>query len=243
MAVMSIAICDDCKESILELRKHIEKIAQIHEEEWTIEEFTSGEELLRHIEKFCIVFLDIEMPELDGIRTGSEILRANPDCKIIMASGVVERFKEAFYIKAFRFITKPFDEKEIEEALEAVTSEISGDVPIELFYERNRYQVPQDCIVYIRALNGYTEYWVEDKWMRKEITLEEAGQRLDSGIFVRINRQYIVNMRYIQDYHNGILTLNNGNYRVSRRLKKEFEKKYIDYDIKYGRSQKWKRYY
>ena len=57
------------------------------------------------------------MPQMDGIDVGKEILRQNPGCRIIIASGEWERFKEGYVIRAVRFVTKPFDEEEIAEAL------------------------------------------------------------------------------------------------------------------------------
>ena len=43
--------------------------------------------LLREIENFDIVFLDLRMPQMDGIDVGKEILRRNPGCRSIIASG------------------------------------------------------------------------------------------------------------------------------------------------------------
>ena len=54
---------------------------------------------------------------MDGIDVGKEILRQNPGCRSIIASGEWERFKEGYVIRAVRFVTKPFDEEEIAEAL------------------------------------------------------------------------------------------------------------------------------
>ena len=45
---------------------------------------------------------------MDGIDVGKEILRQNPGCRIIIASGEWERFKEGYVIRAVRFVTKPF---------------------------------------------------------------------------------------------------------------------------------------
>ena len=61
------------------------------------------------------------MPGMDGIETGKEYLKQlkdRRDCKIIMASGAIERFKEVFKIQPFRFITKPFSLEEMEEVIE-----------------------------------------------------------------------------------------------------------------------------
>lgn len=230
---ISIGICDDKQEAIFELQKYIEENMQRRKEDWEIRSFSSGGELLQKIEELSIVFLDIEMPELDGIETGREILKRNPDCKIIMATGMVGRFKEAFQIRAVRFVTKPFVKEEVEEALDAALSKVWEQKTIKLSRNRISYQIYQREITYVRAFNGYTEYAVNGQWMRKEITLEEAEKLLDSKIFAQISRQFIVNLAYVQNYKDGVLWLDNKKFQVSRRMKKKFEQTYIEYDLRY----------
>ena len=233
MSNIVIGICDDRQQAVFELQKYIEESMHERGKKWEIRCFFSGGELLQNIEELEIVFLDIDMPDLDGIETGEEILKRNPECKIIMATGIVERFKEAFKIKAVRFLTKPFVKEEIEEALDATLNKVWEQKTIELSMNRISYQIFQRDIAYVRAINGYTEYAVHGHWMRKEITLEKAEQLLDPRFFVQISRQFIVNLVYVQNYRNGFFMLKDKKFQVSRRLKKEFEQRYIEYDLRY----------
>lgn len=68
-----IGICDDEREVALELQEYIEKELSKRNIQWKSRIFLSGEELLKEVEKLSIVFLDIEMPGLDGIETGKRI--------------------------------------------------------------------------------------------------------------------------------------------------------------------------
>ena len=67
-----------------------------------------------------------------------------------MATGMVERFKEAFQIQALRFVTKPFMKNEVEEALEAAIEGIFFTKKIEVYAERNRFEIPEEEIIYIK---------------------------------------------------------------------------------------------
>lgn len=233
MSHIVIGICDDRQEAVVELKKYIEASVREREENCEIRCFSSGNELLQNIEELTTVFLDIDMPVLDGIQTGREILKRNPNCQIIMATGMVERFKEAFQIRAVRFVTKPFIQNEVEEALDTVLNNFLEQKTVDLYFNRNVYQILQSEIVYVRAINGYTEYAVNGRWMRKEVTLEEADQFLDFRIFARISRQFIVNLAYVESYKNGEIILDGICFQVSRRLRKEFEQKYIEYDLRF----------
>lgn len=230
-----IALCDDQPEVLGDLERHIRQISEEMQQDFEIYKFCSGEELLEEIEKISIVFLDIEMDGMDGIETGRIIKQKKPECKIIMASGKENRFKEAFRIQAFRFITKPFEDGEIKEALEAVLDSFVGTKTMELYRKRITYQVRQLDIKYIKAFNGYTEFAVQEGIFRRDISLDALEEVLDMRIFYRINRQYIINMHWIQKYSDGMVVVGDKNIRVPRRKKSDFTRSYIDYDIKYRR--------
>ncbi len=236
--MLYIGICDDQREVALELQEHVEEELRKRNVQWESRIFLSGEELLDEVEGLSIVFLDIEMPGLDGIETGKKIKQTNPNCKIIMATGMVERFREVFLFHAFRFLVKPFSQKDIAEAIEAVLEESLGEQAIELYYERTAYWIQQKQIQYIRAFNGYADFWVENKRFRKEVSLNELEQQLDMRLFARIQRTHIVNLQCITNYHDGKVSIADKEILVSRRKKKEFEKKYITYDIYYKRGAK-----
>ena len=68
---MTIGICDDEKELRSSLRRVIEQEAQLNGLEYKISEYSSGEEMLKALEKDApeLLFLDIEM---DGIDAGGK---------------------------------------------------------------------------------------------------------------------------------------------------------------------------
>ena len=70
-----------------------------------------------------------------------------------------------------------------------------------------------------------------NRLMRSEKSLSALEEELDPKLFFRVNKKYIVNFSYIEGYDNGILTIRDTSMTVSRRKKKDFEKKYRDYDL------------
>lgn len=72
---MTIGICDDLKAAVLELQEIIEEYCRKKEITADIVTFDRGEEALLHIDSVDILFLDMEMPGMDGIETGKEILK------------------------------------------------------------------------------------------------------------------------------------------------------------------------
>lgn len=233
--MLRIAICDDEKVIIEQLHKIITEILQKNKCDSQITIFLNGEGILEKAEELDVVFMDIEMPDKDGLQLGQELKERNPKCKIIMATGIMERFKEAFYIKAHRFITKPFDKEEIEEALLSVIEECKEESSIKVYYQRNAHNILQKDIQYIEAYGGYYEFEVEGTRFRKVISLSELESILDSNLFVRIDRRYIVNMQHIEQYKEERFMIGKKQFSISRRRQKDFERKYIEFDLYHRR--------
>lgn len=233
MEQVLLGICDDQPEVLCELQKMLCSICDEIGLNNEICAFSDGHELLEQIERFQVVFLDIEMPQMDGIELGKQIKEKNPGCKIVMATGMVERFKEAFQIRALRFVTKPFVRDEVKEALEAAVEGIFFTKSIEVYAGRNKYELPEEKIAYIRAYNGYSELYAVGKTFRRESSLSELEAVLNEKMFVRINREVIVNLSMIREYGGAQIKIEDRELYVSRRRRKEFEKKYMEYDLKH----------
>ncbi len=235
MSISSIAICDDCVPVATDLMNHIKGILRERRITAECRMFFSGEELLKSDDCFSIVFLDIEMPGMDGIEVGKKLRQRNPDCRIIMVTVRIDRISEAFFFQAFRFVQKPFRDDELREALFSALAETPGEESIELYHDRNNCLIKLKDIRYIRAFNGYSEFMVGNKFFRKDVSLNELEQQLDHRIFSRIHRQYIVNLNWIDKNLGDTLLVSGARLPISRRRRKDFEKEYIEFDLRYRR--------
>lgn len=224
-----IGICDDEKLIAEKLRRIVsECLSELgHDAEIFI--FLSGKSLLKKITELEVVFLDIKMKGLDGYETGKYIRKLNPDCRIIMETGEFDRFEKAFEIGAIRYIRKPFDKEKIKEALNKVFGGFVGMEKIEVYRERNRYEFEQRRIKYIRAYNGYTEYYIGKDVFRNELSLNEVELQLDNRLFYKVSRQYVINMEEVERKKDGRIYIDENEIHISRRRKGEFEKAYMDY--------------
>lgn len=92
-----------------ELKFFIEKHGGIELEK----EFDSPLDALKYLQgnKTDIVFLDINMPELDGMSLGKILSKLNENLKIVFITAYKEYAAEAFEIKAFDYLLKPYSEK------------------------------------------------------------------------------------------------------------------------------------
>ena len=132
---MRILICDDDTLIIEQLQKYIESYFESnHLKCPELVSFTSGESLLAEKSEKDIVFLDIEMPGMNGIYVGNELKKANKNVIIFVVTSYSEYLDEAMRFHVFRYLTKPLDKHRIfrnmKDALEIYNTTIIK-VPIE----------------------------------------------------------------------------------------------------------------
>ena len=234
MGKVYIGICDDQPEIVEQLSRQIRDImGDIPCDDWDVLEYISPSQLLKDIEKINILLLDIEMPEMDGIEVGKKVMAANPDCKIIMATSRIDRFKEAFFIDAIRFVTKPFFAGEIKEAILAALEVKPGEAEVEAFRDRVCFKIKEKDISMVRAFNGYVEIMAGKNVFRKDISMNALEEQLDDRLFFRVNRQYLVNLGFITSCNKNIVVVGDKKFNISIRRRKEFVSKYTEYDLNY----------
>ncbi len=233
MAKVIIGLCDDHEIVLNELEKLVTQSVDLNQMEPEILRFDSGISLLQYEGSLDILFLDIEMPHMDGIEVGRHIMHERPKCKVIMATSRSDRFKEAFKINAFRFVEKPFEQSEVKQALDDAMETMLGFREMEAYYQRRAYVILQRDICYLQAYNGAVELVIGDMRMRKDVGLAQVEDELDKKLFCKIDKSYIVNMSKIDNYKNGLVYIGNEEIKVSRSRKKDFEKTLVEFDLYY----------
>lgn len=233
MDKIQIALCDDEKHILEQLKTMLETLLNEKSIPYEIDCFLSGIDLLEYAEKFDLVFLDIEMQEMDGIEAGLELRRKNSRCKIIMASGMVERMKEGYKLRALRFITKPFDKCELEEAVMEYCNHHIGINKIEVYKNRQIYSFMQRDIQYLFSFDSYVEIVVKGTVYRKKTSLKMLEKELDQRCFFRIHNRYIVNLYSVKNYKKGTVILESKELPISRRNQTSFERAYKEFDLYY----------
>lgn len=106
---MNIAICDDdinIRKTLVNILSNYFKEKLLHVE---FHEFDNGNKLLNENKHFDIVFIDIEMPNTNGIDTSRQLKIQYPNTIIFIVTAFSNYLDDAFEIGAYRFIEKPID--------------------------------------------------------------------------------------------------------------------------------------
>lgn len=150
-----------------------------------ITHYYSAKELLQKNIKFDILLLDIEMPEMDGIQLVYELMRRNiVNYKIIMLTARGERYKEAFKINAYRFVTKPIIETELLEALHDTCKTVRKVREINLRYNGEMISVNHYCICYVESKRDYLNIYSRDKRFDSNESMNVFMNNIDNTVFI-----------------------------------------------------------
>lgn len=119
--MVNIALCDDDKEILLEINRHILSYMETANVSAAIKTFTSGEALAASFadsDRFDIYILDVEMPKMDGFVVAGEVRRYQPNAVVIFLTSHLEQAREGYKVNALRYISKLELAEALPEALE-----------------------------------------------------------------------------------------------------------------------------
>ncbi len=210
--MLSIAVCDDEVIECCNMAKRIKEIMEEMKIPCIIHQFRSGGELLQTLENFDIVFLDIIMQDLDGMKT-AQIFREKSSNKIlIFVSSSREYVFEAYDVEAFQYLLKPVDGRKLKNVLQKAVhkTESRSQEFIIVSRERQRKKLFLDDIYYFE-IKGRTidVHGPEDIFTYYEQIGELENKLRDKGFF-RCHKSYLVNLKYVDRYNRQEVILENG---------------------------------
>ena len=115
---MKIAICDDEKIFLDSLEEKIYGI--LSKLDCEVIPFSSAEALLSSAMDYDLIFLDIEMGELDGMGAAKKIRETDFETPIVFLTSHIEMALEGYEVNAFRFLKKPVEEEKLRQTLQDI---------------------------------------------------------------------------------------------------------------------------
>ena len=230
---MKIAICDD-ESSIREiLKSKIEKYYFSCSIDFSIDCYVSGVELLKQqFDEIDVLFLDVDMPGLNGMETAGEIRKTNKSMLIIFLTAYSEFVFESFKVDTFRYLVKPLKDAELAEVLQAVQDRLYADDGKYLVFQfqNESYNVKYSDILYIEGMRDKIWLHCKDGTYRWRGALKKLIELLSGHGFFQVHRSFIINMDKIQKYSSQTVQMENGEeVPISRYKLDAFKEEYIKY--------------
>ncbi len=230
---MKIAICDDESSIRKILKAKIQKYYFSHSIDFSIDCYVSGNELLQQqLDEIDVLFLDVDMPGLNGMETAGEIRKTNKSMLIIFLTAYKEFVFESFKVDTFRYLVKPLKDAELAEVLQAVQDKLYADDDKYLVFQflNENYNIKYSDILYIEGMRDKIWIHCKDGTYRWRGALKNLMDMLAEHGFFQVHRSYIINMDKIQKYSSQSVQMVNGEeVPISRYKLDAFKEEYIKY--------------
>ena len=224
--MLYIAICDDEKYFRIREEQLIKKYMEKKACKCKIDVFNSGKEILdlkKTISQYNIIFLDVNMEEIDGIETAKEIRKITKDAYIVFVTAFVTYALEGYKVDAVRYLLKDDEclEKAINECLETILYKMNYDKNKMLFeFQEGKKEIYLEDILYIESNLHKLIFHMAGEDVTKYTMyarLDDINALLQKNGFCRIHKSYLVNLRYVESVERyKVAFVNGGRLGISK---------------------------
>ena len=245
MEILKAILVDDEFSSLQNLQQKLTKFCPDSKVVATAQKPEDAILLIRH-HKPDVIFLDIEMPRMNGFRMIDEL--GQYDFEIVFTTAYNHYAVDAIRISAFDYLTKPIAIKDLQKTVErlALRTQMHTKEKMEAFRtslsspksQEEKMAIPTNDglefipikeIVHIESSSNYSRiYLVDGKKILVTKLLGDFEEMLKSYHFFRVHNSHLINLSYIKKYVRGeggqVLMQNGQVIDISRRKKEEFLK-------------------
>ena len=172
-----------------------------------------------------LVFLDIQMPGLNGIETAKRLRQVDSKVMLIFTTALAQYAIAGYEVQAFDYILKPLMADMFFSKLSRALRVLSYSLPeewIDISTKTETRRVAVNRIRYIEVDDHDIVIHTQNETIRHWGNLREYEQRLLPLHFVRCNICYLVNMKYVQCIHANSVLVDGHELAVSRSKRKDF---------------------
>ncbi len=197
-----------------------------------------------------IVFLDIQMPEMDGFTLLENL--TNRKFNLIFTTAHDEFALKAIKVSAIDYLLKPVDKDELMEAIDKIQQQKKGALledklqmllgninetnsdKINISADGKVYLLDRNDVIMLKSDKSYTTlYLTNEQQIVVSKTLKEVEKKFQFPQFFRVHNSYLINLTHVKEYLKGLggeLIMSNGyTAAISRNKKAElFKKLYLD---------------
>jgi two-component system, LytTR family, response regulator LytT len=210
---LTILAVDDERTQLEDLARLLRNSPSVREVECAYD----GHEALHKAstQAFDAIFLDVRMPDLDGLELGRVLRRFAEPPQLVFVSAYDSAAVDAFELHALDYLRKPVGRRRVEEAIERVAAAVDSTAVA----ERNpaRLVVPsadehemiavanlhggstrllaRSAILYVQSYGDFVRIVTADGRYLLRSTLAEIERRWEPLGYVRVHRQYVANLR------------------------------------------------
>lgn len=216
--MLNIAICDDEKYYLEKLEKlivdslHLKGISL-----YKVFTYSSGVEFCKQeseILKYDVIFLDINMPEKNGLETARKIREYSHTILIVFVTAFIDYSLEGYKLEVARFLLKDMLDNMFPECIEYILNKLKIQAKyLQYFFLEGKKELAVDQLYYIESQKHKLIFYVGER-KQNQYSLYDKLDSLEDELsqygFLRIHKSYLVNLQFIHEIANYKVKLKNG---------------------------------
>ena len=203
--------------------------------------YADGKELIAAFEngfELDAVFLDIEMKQMDGMKTARIIRTYSDSIPIIFMTSHTEMAMDGYEVSAFRFLGKPVEMDKLRETLADLEKKIRVEEKIALKVDGEEEVFPVSSLCYAEAANNCVSFVFSGETIETRMKFSEAISLIDSVSedFFKCHRSYYISLGHVKKMGTSEVLMDNTDIiPISRGLGPAAKQKLFEYIRRAGR--------
>ncbi|MBR1891408.1 MAG: response regulator transcription factor [Clostridia bacterium] len=230
--MIKTAIVEDDVQDTDILKSYLERYAKEHNITIDVKVFSDGEQfLMGNRQSFDIIFLDIEMPGVNGMETAKRIRQTDMKVKIAFVTNVIHYAVEGYSVEACAYFVKPLAYPDFCLKFVRILQMLSRDTEklATLNSVDGVVNLPVSEIAFIEVRGHYVTYHTARGEFVVRETIGGAEERFLPYHFVRIGNSYIVNLACVEMLTGDDVTVRGAVLKISRSKKQAFLTAFAEY--------------
>ena len=195
---ISILICDDLPEERQNLSRMLRNYEATADVELDLETAADGAELLAmwKPERWDLIFLDIYMPQINGVEAARRLRKLDDRCEIVFATTSREHGMEGYELHAMDYLTKPFLQQDVDGVMDwFLQKRAEQRRELLLRTQSAEESIPAQSIVYIESRGHTCLIHAADQDISTRKGIDELASEL-SNAFFRCHKSFLLNLSH-----------------------------------------------
>ncbi len=173
---------------------------------------------------FDIVFMDIEMPDLDGMRAAEQLRKLDPLVLLVFVTNMQQYAVKGYAVDALDFVVKPIEQRAffalLDKAVRILSNKPGAEITVRSMTGVRRISAAR--IRYVEVRRHRLTFHTEDGEFEAWGNLRDIEKELPSEMFSRCNIGYLVSLQHVSGVDGDDVVVCGDRLKISRPRRKEF---------------------
>ena len=229
---MKIAVVDDSPRDLQLIKGYVERYFKENGGDYQVRTFENGLDFLDEEKlSFDIVFMDVEMPHLNGIETARNFRKRDKMAVLVFITNMAQYAIHGYEVDAIEYMVKPVEYYNFSDKMEKALRFVKRDQEKTLLLHGQEVtaRITVSVIYYMEKERNYILFHTKEGDFRERGSMGEMEEKLAGSGFSRCITGCLVNLRYISKMSKDAVWVGDRCLPISRSQRKQFAKDFADF--------------